>query len=374
MTKRKVAARDVPAVDALHRTRHPTFYAPRLHPLARPAWRRRDIAGAGEVAGADGGDLCPARAGVVRWIAHGLRRSGLGAGRRAGGGADGNRVRRCRLVAVPRGRDRGDRAVRRRDRRRGGGASLSRRACRGPRRRVRPVWADGARVGGARAGHQSGDDARLSRVAVHRDRAGDRVFPGQWLAAGARPRRHGGEPAHGRCDDAGLAQGDSRPAVRAGPCRRGTVRGSARQSVRADPGRGNGDAPVPRGARGTRMTTRTILSLALAAGLGACAAPGAVGPTVSRPVVPYTSAGLERVIGQDAAGLVRLFGQPDADIREGAARKLQFAGPICVLDAYLYPKENEGPRVTYLDAREPDGSTIDRASCVAALTRREGGK
>jgi hypothetical protein len=85
------------------------------------------------------------------------------------------------------------------------------------------------------------------------------------------------------------------------------------------------------------MTTRTILSLALAAGLGACAAPGAVGPTVSRPVVPYTSAGLERVIGQDAAGLVRLFGQPDADIREGAARKLQFAGPICVLDAYLYP-------------------------------------
>lgn len=122
------------------------------------------------------------------------------------------------------------------------------------------------------------------------------------------------------------------------------------------------------------MTTRTILSLALAAGLGACAAPGAVGPTVSRPVVPYTSAGLERVIGQDAAGLVRLFGQPDADIREGAARKLQFVGPICVLDAYLYPNENEGPRVTYLDAREPDGSTIDRASCVAALTRREGGK
>ena len=80
------------------------------------------------------------------------------------------------------------------------------------------------------------------------------------------------------------------------------------------------------------------------------------------------------MIGQDAAGLVRLFGQPDADVREGPARKLQFAGPICVLDAYLYPKDNEAPRVTYLDAREPDGSTIDRASCVAALTRREGGK
>ncbi|MCP3735496.1 hypothetical protein M9979_11505 [Sphingomonas sp. RP10(2022)] len=106
----------------------------------------------------------------------------------------------------------------------------------------------------------------------------------------------------------------------------------------------------------------------------ACAAPGVVAPPVGRTVVPYTSAGLERVIGQDAAGLTRLFGQPDADIREGTARKLQFAGPICVLDAYLYPKGAEPPHVTYLDAREPDGSAIDRASCVAALTRRDGGK
>jgi len=122
------------------------------------------------------------------------------------------------------------------------------------------------------------------------------------------------------------------------------------------------------------MTRRTMIVLTLGLGLGACAAPGNVVPGVGRPAVTYTTAGLERVIGQDAAGLVRLFGQPDADVREGTARKLQFAGPICVLDAYLYPKDSEPPRVTYLDAREPDGSTIDRASCVAALTRREGGK
>ena len=90
--------------------------------------------------------------------------------------------------------------------------------------------------------------------------------------------------------------------------------------------------------------------------------------------VPYSSAGLERVIGQNAAGLTQLFGQANADMREGTARKLQFQGPICVLDAYLYPKGSAEPRVTYVDAREPDGSAIDRASCVAALTRREGGK
>ena len=87
--------------------------------------------------------------------------------------------------------------------------------------------------------------------------------------------------------------------------------------------------------------------------------------------VRYTAVGLERVIGQDAAGLVRLFGQPDQEMREGTARKLQFASGICVLDAYLYPKGNDAPRVTYLDARQPDGRAIDRASCVAALTRRE---
>src|SRR5690242_17530407 len=89
---------------------------------------------------------------------------------------------------------------------------------------------------------------------------------------------------------------------------------------------------------------------------------------VSAPV-----AGLERVMGQSAPALIALFGEPDADVREGDARKLQFAGPICVLDTYLYPKHGKQV-VTYVDARQPSGAAIDRASCVAALTRRKGGK
>lgn len=88
------------------------------------------------------------------------------------------------------------------------------------------------------------------------------------------------------------------------------------------------------------------------------------------PLPAYTPVGLERVLGEEAAALTRLFGTPDAEVREGTARKLQFAGPICVLDAYLYPKGKAEARVTWLDARQPDGSPIDRASCVAALTRR----
>ena len=119
---------------------------------------------------------------------------------------------------------------------------------------------------------------------------------------------------------------------------------------------------------------RKIAIAAAALTVGACTG-GTAPPRTAGTVAPsYSGVGLERVLGQDAAGLTRLFGQPDADVREGTARKLQFAGPICVLDAYLYPKGTAEPRVTYLDAREPDGSTIDRASCVAALVRRDGGR
>ena len=111
----------------------------------------------------------------------------------------------------------------------------------------------------------------------------------------------------------------------------------------------------------------------MALGVAACTG-GARPAAVSAPPTRYAAVGLERVIGQDAGGLLRLFGQPDADVREGSGRKLQFASGICVLDAYLYPKGSEAARVTWLDTRQPDGRPIDRASCVAALTRREGGK
>ena len=106
----------------------------------------------------------------------------------------------------------------------------------------------------------------------------------------------------------------------------------------------------------------TLCSLALSA---CVTAPPASDLPQTPPVV--TAAGLERVLGQDARALIALFGQPELDVREEQARKLQFAGPICVLDAYLYPRSGREPVVTYVDARQPDGRDIDRASCVAAL-------
>ena len=110
----------------------------------------------------------------------------------------------------------------------------------------------------------------------------------------------------------------------------------------------------------------------LLAGCGETARPAA--PSMVAPP-PVKSTLLDRVMGQSAAGLTQLFGAPDADVREGTSRKLQFQSSFCVLDTFLYPgKGGKEPTVTYLDARQPDGSPIDSASCVSALERRSGGK
>jgi hypothetical protein len=98
-----------------------------------------------------------------------------------------------------------------------------------------------------------------------------------------------------------------------------------------------------------------------------CAAMPAPPPPRTAPPPAASPAGLERVLGRTARDLVALLGTPELDVREDRARKLQFAGPICVLDAYLYAKSAGEPVVTYVDARQPDGRDIDRASCVAAL-------
>ena len=110
--------------------------------------------------------------------------------------------------------------------------------------------------------------------------------------------------------------------------------------------------------------------------LGAGCAPTAVAepqrPALAAPARAPTILGLESVLGRTAAALTSQFGQPDLDIREGTARKLQYSGPACVLDAYLYPRAGGGePVVTHIDARQPDGRDMDRASCVAALVQKQ---
>jgi hypothetical protein len=85
---------------------------------------------------------------------------------------------------------------------------------------------------------------------------------------------------------------------------------------------------------------------------------------------PISAQGLEGVMGATARQLTARYGAPALDVREGAARKLQFSTAACVLDAYLYPRSGGEAVVTYVDARMPDGRDMDRASCVAALNAK----
>ena len=93
-------------------------------------------------------------------------------------------------------------------------------------------------------------------------------------------------------------------------------------------------------------------------------------PPPRRPAHVLSAPGLDGVIGADADALTRLFGQPRLDVREGDARKLQWSGTACVLDAYLYPpKTGTRATATYVDARRGDGRDVDRAACVTALRK-----
>jgi hypothetical protein len=127
------------------------------------------------------------------------------------------------------------------------------------------------------------------------------------------------------------------------------------------------------GARRAQIGSGTALaaSILLAACVPATAPPPRLPGPVAPPAPVYTTHGLESVLGRGARALTTLFGNPDLDVREGSARKLQFIGPACVLDVYLYPaREGADPVATHVDARLPDGRDMDRSSCVAALTRR----
>jgi hypothetical protein len=120
-----------------------------------------------------------------------------------------------------------------------------------------------------------------------------------------------------------------------------------------------------------------LLPHALLLVVAGCVSPPKPSPPAQRPppAPTYSVIGLESVMGRTASALETQFGRAALDVHEGDARKLQYSSGICVLDAYLYPPARGGEAVvTHVDARLPDGRDVDRASCVAALARRQEGR
>ena len=106
----------------------------------------------------------------------------------------------------------------------------------------------------------------------------------------------------------------------------------------------------------------------LLSGCGATLVPqgGSRAPAVG--YAPATRPQPGGVMGADARGLQRLFGAPRLDIRDPAARKLQFANGQCILDTYLYaPAAGREPVVTHVDARTGAGADMEWQACVRLL-------
>jgi hypothetical protein len=110
--------------------------------------------------------------------------------------------------------------------------------------------------------------------------------------------------------------------------------------------------------------------LAAAIPLAACTPdPVPPQPQAPPPVQPSTHV-VTDVLGFTAPDLIRRFGAPAFQVREGPGLKMQWRGIACILDAYLYPATGGVDRVTHVDARHQSGTDASQAACIAALEAR----
>jgi hypothetical protein len=113
---------------------------------------------------------------------------------------------------------------------------------------------------------------------------------------------------------------------------------------------------------------RRSLALSLAILTAGCATRPQEVSAPSTPAVVQVPEEPSSLAGLTAQELVGRYGTPALQIREGTSLKLQFRGPRCVMDAYLYPSGNSGAlKVTHVDTRLRSGGQIDQAACIFSL-------
>lgn len=124
----------------------------------------------------------------------------------------------------------------------------------------------------------------------------------------------------------------------------------------------------PRHKRGMRRIV--LLAVLLVA---ACAPTPAPKPSPAIPTPVSSGPHDHRTVnGMTASELVQHFGKPRLQIVEGDGTKLQFKGPNCFLDVYLYPPSGSSgaPRATHIEARNLQGNDISAQSCAATIETR----
>ena len=102
--------------------------------------------------------------------------------------------------------------------------------------------------------------------------------------------------------------------------------------------------------------------------LAGCAPRAQEIPAPSLPPVVEVPQEQNSLSGLTVQELVGRYGNPALQVREGSSLKLQFRGPRCVMDAYLYPSGSSATlKVTHVDTRLPSGGDIDQAACIFSL-------
>ena len=119
-----------------------------------------------------------------------------------------------------------------------------------------------------------------------------------------------------------------------------------------------------------RQLMRRFIALSLMVLLAGCAARPQQAPAPV-PVAQPEPQEQNSLGGLTAQELVGRFGAPALQIREGSSLKLQFRGPRCVMDTYLYPSGSTGTlKVTHVDTRLPSGGDMDQAACIFSLRNK----
>ena len=119
-----------------------------------------------------------------------------------------------------------------------------------------------------------------------------------------------------------------------------------------------------------RQFMRRFIALSLMVLLAGCAARPQQAPAPV-PVAQPEPQEQNSLGGLTAQELVGRFGAPALQIREGSSLKLQFRGPRCVMDTYLYPSGSTGTlKVTHVDTRLPSGGDMDQAACIFSLRNK----
>ena len=128
-------------------------------------------------------------------------------------------------------------------------------------------------------------------------------------------------------------------------------------------------ASVSKAMHSPFMRRSIVLSLTLF--VAACAPRTQEVAAPPPPAPPPQAEDQNSLAGLTAQELVGRFGSPALQIREGNSLKLQFRGPRCVMDAYLYPTGTSGTlKVTHVDTRLPSGGDMDQAACIFALRNK----